>query len=365
MGGQLRRMPQVEVAEPACVPQPIANQELYSAIDVLGQAMCGLLTERCDVLEQLERDTTPAPVANPLRDLALQAASLSLGAATAAAGGVVGALAATLVSDGLMREAVKSATKDVVDEALTRNLAAGFDTEWAKDVEPRVAFFRAPRGGFIDAQTAVVASLREPRCPDDPLGSADEVRALAREVVSARPQIGAIQRQASLAGWMNFLARSDLGVIERGEDDNGADLDGMRAVDRSLLADPARGVLRTYIRGDRGLQGRVVSAAVAGLNPVVLRTFADKTPYEAGISVFAEAALDGHPRGGAEIGENEMGALSYSADRGGEAWLSRYPTQDGDWGPDAETDTPEDGARYLLKDLVWTQTFAELGVRHA
>lgn len=369
-----------ELDAPALAPTPAAPA-LGEALDPvdrdlrfeverekLGNTLDSLFDRRVAAMEALLPRTEPAPTDDRHADLLILCASLALGAATAGIGGAAGAAVVGAVSGALLKEFVKSALKDAVDDALASSIR-GCVAGRLGGGDAREGFFYGAGDALETAKLAAaneVADLRlDPElqaCPDPGALLADARRGLESQLEAARQ----LQSHEGLLGWLDFLAKQDLGET----DDGATDLAATHG-DDAFFAEQveADGVLHVDVRGFSVEEDKVSvqSARITGVNAAVLGELHQDTPASAGIPVACDAGLHlfspMYHGGIAEISADDQGRKRVTADEPATRWLSLYFRDAGeqDQAPVSDAQATLGGAT-LLERLVMNQTFAALGV---
>lgn len=161
--------------------------------------------------------------------------------------------------------------------------------------------------------------------------------ALSTQLAAATQKAEERQMQASVVGWMDFLANLDTD----GDTRNGSDL--TRAGTGSGLFHPnPRGIVHLMVTfGDPADDVAVRRCKVTGLSPELLPylTAGNQPLSEMGLPVFIGGPVSTGPLSTIEIGRNEQGVMSETIN-GGDQWLASYATFHGI--------SPEQATRHIM-----------------
>lgn len=322
--------------------QNAPTPEISEATAYLGDVLASVSLARSLEVERLwgeiEEEAIPSPVAAAFVELA----GVAIGASSA---GIAAHLSAELTSRALRPSQekaagtfAKSAFKDVIDGRLQAHLEGevlnklgdGNDTTSQR----KDAFFRPISSALLLGQAEERSVARREGAAalqqEDPNAY---IEALTESAAALIDPARSEQRAHTLANWMNTLARHDLGLMEEGSEQSGADLRNAgsgRGLGDKLMGNHPRGLVRVRIRAAGPSQGvEIHSVTIAGLNPdrVAELTELDFAIGQLGLNVHVAGSVyvGDHDASGIEVGIDQTGRLRAcdTTGRGGH-WLETY-----------------------------------------
>lgn len=214
-----------------------------------------------------------------LSQVAWQAVSLATGGIAATLAKMAAGKLKTLIK-GVMLDGVEAMIKDGLQAAGHSTLeAVRTKTSQAKPERPLAnIFLEAQRSGLVDETTAIKQSMNREILPlmayTGTKEGAEQVMSIVEEtgrtLIQESGEALVVQRRATTAQWMSYMAKAQLGTTSQGAETGSALSQAVPYKDRQLSA--VAGVLDIYIDVPQDGEGmRIVRARASGINRTMAR----------------------------------------------------------------------------------------------